>query len=185
MRHIAMRDYGVHKNRIGRFRIRDVIDHGEYGIVYRAVNLDTLSEIALKLVPKKKGEDVLDAHRRGARVQKLLADADRRGRVVKILSVRDSKQGLLIEMEEAFGEKLQDKIRSGMDISFSIKIAKDIYQVLQIAHNFPGEEDEPSFNAIIHGDLKPSNIFVDGDKIKLIDFGSSKETRKSLSNDSG
>jgi eukaryotic-like serine/threonine-protein kinase len=178
-----MRDIVRRKGRkLGGFRILALIDHGEYGIVYRAENPHTLQEVALKHVPKNKGREVVEAHRRGAQVQKILGEADPVGRVVRIHSWKSINDGLLIEMEEAFGEKLEDKLRgSAANFAFplKLKIAKDIFEVLTIAHELNGQIEDRPFNAIVHGDLKPSNIFVYENQIKFIDFGSSKEIQKS------
>lgn len=76
-------------------------------------------------------------------------------------------------MEFAEGETLQKLIKRNALQSEGqiISIFKNILQGIKALHQIRGNDDG---KGIIHRDLKPENIIVNGDKVKILDYGISK-----------
>lgn len=76
-------------------------------------------------------------------------------------------------MEFAEGETLQKIIKNKKLTSEAqvVSIFKNILEGIRGLHQVRGADDS---KGIIHRDLKPENIIVNGDKIKILDYGISK-----------
>lgn len=154
------------------------------GEVYLARDLETQRQIALKIVykgPEAEDQDVVDAERLGAELQKRLSGVDRR--VVIVNRYGEINGDLFIEMEYIEGEDLSAILARGpVTPGFATLVAIELCEMLQKLSEFTTTIADRQFSGIIHGDLKPRNIRLNTqNQVKTLDFGIAKalsQTRK-------
>jgi hypothetical protein len=153
--------------------VTDVPTPGGMGVVYRARRASG-EMTALKLIPLDRGGDteaMVRSERRGAEVQRLLSEKD--PHVPKVYDVGEKHGVFFIEMEYVAGEDLSTLIgRTGaLAPRDAASIALEIASFLDVAHNTVCGDGETAA-ALVHSDLKPSNIrVVNGTGVKILDFG--------------
>ena len=89
----------------------------------------------------------------------------RRG-VVRLVALEQSPFAIVLEYVS--GGSLADRVRdvrdrrSGMPVARALGVARDLLEAIGYLHD----------HAVVHRDVKPSNILFDGDRtVRLIDFG--------------
>lgn len=157
---------------IGQYAIERKLGDGGMGSVYQA--RDTLAErmVAIKVVPPHLANFEV-ARDRIIREAKALAHINHPG-VVRLLSVEQHSDVLLLISEYVAGYSLAESLRALQDASISgsshlimspadiVRVCADIAEALQYIHSL----------GIVHRDVKPSNILVaDRGPARLIDFG--------------
>lgn len=145
----------------GRFRIEAEVASGGMGTVYRGRDLESGSLVALKILKSAQDADA----ERFSREASLLARVSHPG-VVKYLAhgtVADGRPFLVMEWVD--GETLRDRLRrKGLNIVETVAMARRVTEALGEMHR----------QAILHRDVKPSNLIFPGcavDRVKLLDFG--------------
>lgn len=149
-----------------RFRIEAPLGVGAMGAVYRAIDLLTEEQVALKILLRDKQEG--EARERFAREAQILSELDHPG-VVGIRGFGHAKNTPWLAMELVKGETLGQRIRRAgkLDAGDLAPILRDLCDALGAAHAA----------GIVHRDLKPDHVLLrDVDErsrstIKLIDFG--------------
>lgn len=145
-----------------KYLLKEFIDEGSFGSVWKAVNLENNEIVALK-IPKdqERGDNTLSEGK------EFIGSCHKN--VVKIIWMGRIDGLFLIEMEYFNGHKLSDELcEKGFK---SPRTFEEIYKLfLQIVD---GVEYIHSKN-ICHGDIKPQNILTDGKVAKITDFGTSK-----------
>lgn len=164
-------------DRYGRYRIIRQLGRGAMGEVYLARDVEAQREIALKLVYKgsePEDQDVLDAERFGAELQKRLSGAD--PRVVVVNRYGEIAGDLFIEMEYIEGEDLSAILARGpAQAGFAAMVARELCAMLEKLSAFSTIIGERQFVGVIHGDLKPRNIRINSrNHVKVLDFGIAK-----------
>lgn len=165
--HTPVRDQPVRDQMVGRlvkgrYQVMRRLGEGGMGTVYLAEQVSIGRKVALKLLRGNYAMDdeFIERFRREAR---LAASLNHRN----IVTVYDFDQGddesLFIAMEYLNGEKLSDVIgRDGpIDINKAVQLCLQCAEGLEAAHQA----------GVIHRDIKPDNIMVVGETIKLMDFG--------------
>ncbi len=151
---------------IGKYEIAGLLGVGGMGAVYRAINPDTQSKVAIKIMHPA----VANAESARARFQREAAAvaALRTGHVVKVFDFGADQGTLYLVMELLDGHALRDEIQSApplMDLARVQMVLDGALKGLVAAHKA----------GIVHRDLKPENIYVadtdDGEVPKLLDFG--------------
>jgi eukaryotic-like serine/threonine-protein kinase len=172
----------------GPYQIIRPIGRGAMGDVYLARELQSGREIALKIIQKgsdPEDQDILDAERLGAELQKRLSGLDRR--VVAVYSYGDMGTDLFIEMEFIDGDDLSALMtRRQITYSFAVHVARELCEMLENLRTFATVIGSRQFSGVIHGDLKPGNLRIDRQsQVKVLDFGIAKaltHTRKYTAN---
>lgn len=145
-----------------KYLLKEFIDEGSFGAVWKAINLESNEIVALK-IPKdqERGDNTLSEGK------EFIGSCHKN--VVKINWMGRIEGLFLIEMEYFNGHKLSDELcESGFK---SPRTFEEIYKLfLQI---LDGVEYIHS-KKICHGDIKPQNILTDGKIVKITDFGTSK-----------
>lgn len=145
-----------------KYLLKEFIDEGSFGSVWKAVNLENSEIVALK-IPKdqERGDNTL------AEGKEFIGSFHKN--VIKIIWMGRIDGLFIIEMEYFNGHKLSDELcEKGFK---SPRTFEEIYRLfLQI---LDGVEYIHSRN-ICHGDIKPQNILTDGKIAKITDFGTSK-----------
>ena len=156
----------------GRYRLMQVVGKGAHGLVYRGIERDTDTEVAVKIIHagvahqtelEKRMEREHDALRAlsgtaATRVFGLLREEGALCLVMELLRGQD------------FDEYLSDIEEQGrrIDVATLVEFLDPIAETLDVAHEL----------GIIHRDLKPGNIFIPGrggaGGVRLLDFGLSR-----------
>jgi eukaryotic-like serine/threonine-protein kinase len=156
-----------------RYRILDRLGAGAHGVVYRARDLETRGELALKFLGEGKGLDP-ELSRRMER--EAVAMARLRGTsAVYVHGIATAQDGTLyVAMEMLHGKDFEAYLAEAEKVGGRIKAAR----LLEILRPVAGTLEQAHRQGIIHRDLKPSNIFiVDPDRgggVRLLDFGLAK-----------
>ena len=167
---VAIRDPLVGTMVAGRYRIELRIAAGGFGAIYRALDLETGTDVALKLLHPRLTSDravVARFRREGAALAQL-----RDPHTVQAYDVGETEGGeLYIAMELLEGESLHDRFRQLGPLPWRhvVAIARAVCSSLAEAHAL----------GIVHRDLKPANIHLEerGDErnfVKVLDFGIAK-----------
>lgn len=152
-----------------RYRVLAQIGRGAHGVIYRARDLETRDEVALKVL----GDANLDR----AAVRRLEREAVSMARLRGTSAVYvhglkthgDGKPYLVMEM--LYGKDLEqfmaeaERVGGRLKPSKLLEFLRPVVDTLEAAHE----------RGIVHRDLKPSNIFIvdveRGGGVRLLDFG--------------
>jgi non-specific serine/threonine protein kinase len=151
---------------LSHYRLIEKIGEGGMGEVWRALDTSLEREIALKLLPDSFAED---PRRRASfeREAKAVA-ALNHPNIVTIFSVEEDGDHHFLTMELISGRPLTGLIQpGGLPLSEFVRIAAPLADAIGRAHE----------QGIIHGDIKPGNIIVDDDQVKIFDFGLARADR--------
>jgi serine/threonine-protein kinase len=156
---------------LGVYQVEGLIGAGAMGEVYRARDTKLGRTVAIKVLPDSfTGDpDRLSRFDREARALAALNHPN----IATIHGLEDFEsvqsvpgatvRGLVLELVE--GETLADRIRNGLTHDQALRLARQIADALDAAHE----------KGVVHRDLKPANIRVTPDgTVKVVDFGLAK-----------
>lgn len=152
------------------FRLTDYLGQGAFGEVYRAVGVDSGRVVAVKLLPVNELEmpDVRVALLNEAQLATQVVHPN----VVQVLHVErgsSSEVGPYLVMEYVAGGTLARLLRSQQAAAAPIALARAREMMIDIAQGARAINER-----LIHRDIKPDNILLDGPRLKISDFGISK-----------
>jgi DNA-binding beta-propeller fold protein YncE len=149
---------------IAGYRIEAQIARGGMGVVYRATHLGLDRQVALKVIARELA-DSEGFRRRFLRESRLAASLDHPA-VVPIYDSREVDGELIVAMRLVAGGDLRRLIdREGpLEPVRAIALLSQIGEALDAAHAA----------GIVHRDIKPHNVLVEGDRAFLSDFGLAK-----------
>jgi serine/threonine protein kinase len=150
--------------------ISDYLGRGAFGEVYRALGKRSGVVLAVKLLPL--GELASDRHRTALLNEAKAAQKVRHPNVVEIFGVNDgsaSDVGPYIVMEYVSGGTLARQIRAANQAGTSVPLDRAIEMMIEIAQGANAINQK-----VIHRDIKPDNIMLEGTTLKISDFGISK-----------
>ena len=145
-----------------RYRLTEQIGMGGMAIVYKAVDLRTGHNVAVKVLRPEFNEDAefVSRFQREAEAASKMTHHN----IVNLLDVGMDGENRYLVMEYVQGKTLKDVIqeRGKLSAPLACQIAIRILSALEHAHR----------NGIVHRDIKPQNILVHADgHIKVADFG--------------
>ena len=145
-----------------RYRLTEQIGMGGMAIVYKAVDLRTGHNVAVKVLRQEFNEDAefIGRFQREAEAASKMTHHN----IVNLLDVGMDGENRYLVMEYVQGKTLKEVIneRGRLSAPLSCQIAIRILSALEHAHR----------NGIVHRDIKPQNILVHADgHIKVSDFG--------------
>jgi eukaryotic-like serine/threonine-protein kinase len=151
-------------SKLSHYEITGHLGSGGMGDVYQATDTKLGRSVAIKFLSEgfSHDDDRLARFEREARVLATLNNPH----IAGIYGLEESGESKFLVMELVNGETLAERIKRGpIPIDESLRIAKDICQALEAAHE----------KGIIHRDLKPANVKITPDgTVKVLDFGLAK-----------
>jgi DNA-binding beta-propeller fold protein YncE/predicted Ser/Thr protein kinase len=146
------------------YRIDALIARGGMGVVYRATHLKLERPVALKVISRELAEKE-GFRERFLRESRLAASLDHPA-VVPVYDAREEDGELIVAMRLVEGGDLRRLIdREGpLEPARAIGLLSQIAEALDVAHGA----------GIVHRDVKPHNILVEGERAYLSDFGLAK-----------
>ena len=150
----------------GRYRLEERIGQGGFAGVWRATDLRDQSDVAIKVLHGQFAEDKSRRERffRGAwKMSELQHPA-----IVRVLEPYGDENGqFYFVMEYLAGGTLHAAVQDvQVTAEVALKMLAQIGQALHFAHE----------RGLVHRDVKPSNVMIDGDRGKLTDFDLVRET---------
>jgi len=144
-------------SKFGRFRIKAWLGGGRFADVYLAEDTLIGKEFALKIA--RGSEQELS---KLIEEVKMLAELNHPN-IVRFFTVEKHEGRVGIILEYIKGKSLRSLIKEKAPLSLGLVALylKQIADAIEYAHS----------RGILHRDLKPENILIDGDNIKITDFG--------------
>jgi streptogramin lyase len=149
---------------VAGYRIDALIARGGMGVVYRATHLGLERPVALKVIARELA-DREGFRERFLRESRLAARLDHPS-VVPVYDSRELDGELIVAMRLVEGGDLRKLIdrRGPLPPAEAIALLGQVAEALDAAHGA----------GIVHRDVKPHNILVEGDRAFLSDFGLAK-----------
>src|SRR3984893_18185179 len=148
------------------FKTSDFLGQGAFGEVYRAVGETSGRVVAVKLLPLGA---LADTESKIALLNEIkTAQQIKHPNVVQVLYVNDgtsSAIGPYVVMEFISGGTLANVLLAGAQIP----LERAIEMMLDVAQGTKAINEK-----LIHRDIKPDNVLIEGSKLKKGDFGISK-----------
>ncbi len=147
---------------LGRYRIVALLGRGGMGEVYRADDLRLGQPVALKFLPE-------DLERQGELLSRLLNEV-RIARLIthpnvcRVYDIGEVAGQVFFSMEYVDGEDLSTLLRriGRLPRDKAVQIARQLCQGLAAAHR----------RGVLHRDVKPANVMIDGlGQVRITDFG--------------
>jgi serine/threonine protein kinase len=156
------------------FKTSDFLGEGAFGEVYRAVGQDSGTVVAVKLLPIGQ----LNPDSRIALLNEVkTAQQVTHPNVVQVLYVNDgtsSQIGPYVVMGYVSGGTLANLLRAQEQSGTQIPLKRAIEMMIDIAQGARAINEK-----VIHRDIKPDNILIEGSTLKIGDFGISKFVNES------
>jgi serine/threonine-protein kinase len=145
-----------------RYRIVGLLGKGGMGEVYRADDLKLRQPVALKFLPEALSHDPhkLDRFHHEVRVARQVSHAN----VCRVYDIGEADGQQFISMEYIDGEDLAKVLRrmGRPSKDKAVQIARQLCAGLAAAHD----------KGVLHRDLKPHNVMIDGQgRVRITDFG--------------
>ena len=166
----------LHFKQFSRYEIISKLGRG-MSDVYLALDPADNRRAVLKIVEQSADpwtQIVLEAERRGALIQKQLHDVD--PRFLEVYDSGDINGCYFVAMEYVEGKTLAEILQAErrLEPARAAGYAAEVSSQLDKLHSFQIEIDGRK-RAVVHGDIKPSNIQICSDNgVHLLDFGISK-----------
>ena len=146
----------------GRYRIERKLGAGGMADVYLAEDQELGRRVAIKILNSRHGNDdqFIERFRREAKNAAALNHPN----IVSIYDRGEAEDTYYIAMEFLDGRTLKELIvgRGAAPVNVAIEYARQILSALRFAHR----------HGIVHRDIKPHNVLVDGEgRVKVTDFG--------------
>ena len=150
--------------RLGPYEVLGPLGSGGMGEVYHARDSRMGRDVAVKVLP----EAFLDSAERKQRFEQeartTAALSHPNLLVVYDVGTHEGLPFIVTELLE--GETLRDRMQGG-----KLTVKKALALAMQIAAGIAAAHEK----GVVHRDLKPENIFIlEGDRVKLLDFGLAK-----------
>lgn len=147
---------------LGRYRLVALLGRGGMGEVYRADDLRLGQTVALKFLPDALARDADSRERFYAELR--IGRQVSHPNVCRLYDLVEFEQQQALSMEYVDGEDLASLLRrlGRLPVAKGIEIARDLCAGLEAAHQ----------RGVIHRDLKPGNVMIDGQgRARITDFG--------------
>jgi len=146
---------------VAQYQIQSRLGGGAMGVVYKARDLKLGRLVALKFLPPEWSHDE-DAKQRFVREAQAASSTDH-ANICTVHDIQSTEDGrLFIVMAYYEGQTLKQRIAQGpLTIAEALSIATQVADGLARAHAA----------GVVHRDVKPGNVIVTEDAVKIVDFG--------------
>ena len=146
------------------YRLDALIARGGMGVVYRATHLALDRPVALKVIARQYADDP-DFRDRFLRESRLAARLEHPA-VVPVYDAREEDGELIVAMRLIEGGDLKKRIEADgpLEPAEAVALLAQVAEALDAAHAA----------GIVHRDVKPHNILLEGERAFLTDFGLAK-----------
>ena len=150
--------------RLGPYEVLAPIGSGGMGEVYHAHDSRMGRDVAVKVLPQAFFDSAERRQRFEQEARTTAALSHPNLLVVHDVGTHEGLPFIVTELLE--GETLRDRLQGG-----KLTVKKTLALAMQIAAGIAAAHEK----GVVHRDLKPENIFiVEGDRVKLLDFGLAK-----------
>ncbi len=152
--------------KLGTFRIDEILGTGAMGVVYRAISETTGRPAAVKVISGEIAQRS-KSYERFRREAEILQQF-RHPNIVRFLALGRYQGTSYFAMEYVAGENLEQLLnrRGPLPWREAVDVGIQVAEALHYAHE----------HGVVHRDLKPSNLMVsDKGRVKLTDFGIAKD----------
>jgi serine/threonine-protein kinase len=147
----------------GAYRLISRIGAGGMGEVWKAEDVSLRRTVAIKILPTANAQD-RESNERFKREARTAAQLNHPN-IATVFAIDQFEDRAFIVMEFVDGEPLSNLIRSSrLGTSEAVTVAQRVADALAEAHD----------KGIVHRDIKPDNIVVSGQRVKVLDFGIAK-----------
>jgi len=152
--------------KLGSYEILGQIGAGGMGVVYRARHPER-GLVALKTLAR---DDQDPAARKRLRREASVLARIQHPNVCRVFEFGDCDGQLFIAMELLEGESLAERLRrSAVRLREAVGIARDVLSALAAVHE----------HNLVHRDMKPSNVMLTPEGVRVVDFGLARRTAAS------
>lgn len=150
------------------YELTEFLGAGSFGEVYQAENKKQEFIAAVKILPLGGISDPTLIQ--SLMNEAVLATQVTHPNVVNVFHVGENEEiGPYILMEYISGQTLEEFLRAKSEADSMLSLAKSVEIMLQIAQGAKAINEK-----LVHRDIKPDNILISGDRLKITDFGLSK-----------
>jgi tetratricopeptide (TPR) repeat protein len=143
-----------------RYTVESDLGRGGMGVVYAVHDAELDDSVALKLLHPALCSD--EEYRKLLRAEVRLARRVSHPNVCRVHDLGQDRGQLFVTMELVRGRSLRDVVRDGaIGLATAIDLVVQIASALTAAHRA----------GVLHRDVKPDNVVVDGHRAVLTDFG--------------
>jgi tetratricopeptide (TPR) repeat protein len=156
------------------YRLESVLGEGGFGVVFRAADLRTERNVAVKVLDAPRGMNAVQVERLRHRFQREAEVAARlplHPNLVPVLDYGATERLDYLVMQLLLGESLRERLARQDDpvpLRTALRILRDAALGVAAGHE----------TGLVHRDLKPANIFLEGDAasptVRILDFGIAK-----------
>ena len=144
----------------GRYRLVAELGRGGMGQVMRAHDLVLDEPVALKFLPRGSGRRHLESLLNEVRLARQVTHPN----VCRVFDFGDAEGEVYLTMELVRGEDLASLLRR------IGRLPED--KLTELAHELCAALDAAHRKGVLHRDLKPGNVLIDGDgRVRVTDFG--------------
>ena len=146
---------------VGQYQVLSRIGGGAMGVVYKARDTKLGRLVALKFLPPEWSHDE-DAKQRFVREAQAASSTDH-ANICTVHDIQSTEDGrLFIVMAHYEGQTLKQRLAGGaLPLADALNIATQVADGLARAHGA----------AVVHRDIKPGNVILTEDAVKIVDFG--------------
>ncbi|WP_163971111.1 serine/threonine protein kinase [Oceanobacillus halotolerans] len=172
------RQYSINETLAGKYKIKEVLRNGSYGIIYLCLDLDSGRKCVVKQMRKSKKKENEQNYKQETAILNMLNHSC----IPKLMQTFTYQNNQFFSMEFIEGQNLESilfDLKKQYDEKDCLVLFKELATITCYIHG----------KGIVHGDIRIPNVIINKDRLYVIDFGLAhdlntdylnKETEKKL-----